>query len=95
MRYLISCLLVVVALCQGATAGCTTLPTYHSRKVLQASADANAAAIDNLSGQTTNQTASAAASAEAVATSVVPLPRKFLCMHSTNLDRGLERCMGA
>lgn len=59
---------------QGASAGCTDLS--FSRKMLQASADAGAVAIDNLSGQTTDQTASASAEAEAVATSITPLPGK-------------------
>lgn len=79
MRQL-DCCLPVVALClilgavQGASAGCTDLS--FSRKMLQASGNASAVAIDNLSGQTTDQTASASASAQAVATSITPLPGK-------------------
>jgi hypothetical protein len=68
------CICLVLATVQGASAGCTDLS--FSRKLLQASADASAVAIDNLSGQTTDQTANASADAEAVATSITPLPRK-------------------
>lgn len=45
---------------------------------MQAQSGAQAVAVDNLSGQTTNQIANASASANAVATSITPLPRTFL-----------------
>ena len=75
MRYFILPVVALIfgAAIQGASASCADLP---SRKLLQASSNANVAAIDNLSGQVTNQTASANAQASAVSSSIVPLPRK-------------------
>lgn len=88
----VALLLILGAAVQGASAGCTDLSRFsqvHSRKFLQASSDASAVAIDNLSGQTTNQTASANAEAEAVSTSIVPLPRKFIYV---NLASSAHAC---
>lgn len=51
---------------------------FSRRAVLQAQSGAQAVAVDNLSGQTTNQVANASASATAVATSITPLPRTFI-----------------
>jgi hypothetical protein len=73
--------LVFLASCKASSCDGAVVFQDHGfprRALLQAQSGAQAVAVDNLSGQTTNQVANASASANAVATSITPLPRTFL-----------------